>query len=195
VTQLSARVDALSDESLLAGMAARDHEACMAFIRRFEGTVYGLALRMLGDRPLAEDVAQETFSRAWCHAHTHDPRRGAVSTWLLTIARNLAVDTLRLRRPDPLDPHTLALHDGLLSTDVEPCDAAIHAHERQRVRAAIAQLPLEQRRALVLSTFGGCTAKQISRVEQIPLGTAKTRIRAGLHKVRAILEDEEVFDD
>src|SRR5437016_5059940 len=104
VALLRERSQHLSDESLLAGMAASDRAACVAFIGRFERAVYGLALSMLGDRELAQDVAQETFIRAWRHAHAYDPRRGALTTWLLAITRNLAIDLLRLRRVDPIDP-------------------------------------------------------------------------------------------
>ena len=184
----------LSDASLLAGMAASDRDACVAFIGRFERAVYGLALSMLRDRELAQDVAQETFIRAWRHAHAYDPRRGALATWLLTITRNLAIDLLRLRRVDPIDPqHPTSF--GMLHTDSDPSDLAVHEYDRQRVRAAVAQLPIEQRQALLLSVFRGCTAKEISELEQIPLGTAKTRIRAGLKKVRALLDNEVDLSD
>jgi RNA polymerase sigma-70 factor (ECF subfamily) len=191
--QVAARTETLSDESLLAGMGAGDRNACAAFLGRFERAVYGLALTMLRDRALAEDITQETFSRAWRHAQTHDPRRGAVSAWLLSITRNLAIDALRLHRPDPIDPHELAMRTEL-STEAEPGEAVVQAHDRQRVRAAVAQLPTDQRRALVLSLFGGCTAREISRLDQIPLGTAKTRIRAGLQKVRVLLDEAGLGD-
>jgi RNA polymerase sigma-70 factor (ECF subfamily) len=188
------RTEHLSDASLLAGVAANDREACVAFIERFKRTVYGLAMSMLGDREVAQDVAQETFSRAWRHAHAYDPRRGALASWLLGITRNLAIDMLRMRRAEPIDPHDLNSL-GMLSTDTDPCDVAVHASDGRRVRAAVALLPTEQRRALVLSVFQGCTAQEISRLEQIPLGTAKTRIRAGLQKVRALLDDEVDLSD
>src|SRR5947199_9763151 len=90
--------DALSDESLLAGLGSGDRRAASAFVGRFERRVYGLALTVVGDRVLAEDVAQEALTRAWRHAEAYDPRRGSVATWLLTITRNLAIDAIRLRR-------------------------------------------------------------------------------------------------
>jgi len=83
----------------------------------------------------------------------------------------------------------------MLHTDCDPSDLAVHASDRQRVRAAVAQLPIEQRQALFLSVFRGCTAKEISELERIPLGTAKTRIRAGLKKVRALLDNEGELSD
>src|SRR3954447_11859401 len=100
--------DALSDEALLAGLGAGDRRAAAAFVERFERRVYGLALTIVGDAALAEDIAQEALTRAWRHAEAYDPRKGAVATWLLTITRNLAVDSLRLRRPDPREPDEVA---------------------------------------------------------------------------------------
>ena len=97
--------DGPSDEALLAGMAHGDEQAGLAFVRRYQGRVFGLALSMLGDPGLAEDVAQEALVRAWRHAPVYDPRRGAVSTWVLTIGRNLTIDALahapRASRPIP----------------------------------------------------------------------------------------------
>ena len=97
----------LSDEALLAGFAARDPDAAAAFVRRFQSRIFGLALTILSDRAEAEEAAQEAFLRAWRHADAYDPRRGAVSSWLLTIARNVAIDHARVRRTEPVD--TLAL--------------------------------------------------------------------------------------
>ena len=94
-------MDGLSDEALLAGLGSGNPDAAAAFVRRFQSRVYGLALTMLRDRSLADDVAQETFVRAWRHAATYDARRGRVPSWLLTIARNLAIDRARL---DPSSP-------------------------------------------------------------------------------------------
>src|SRR5439155_5815362 len=96
-----------SDEALLAGLASGDAGAATAFVRRFQARVFGLAQTMVGDRGAAEEIAQETFLRAWRHATAYDPRRGQVATWLLAIARNLAIDRLRVKRPDPIDPDKL----------------------------------------------------------------------------------------
>src|SRR3954465_15445298 len=104
-----ARFDELSDETLLEGLGAGDRRAAVAFVKRFERRVYGLALTVVGDRALAEDIAQEALTRAWRHAEAYDPRRGAVATWLLTITRNLAIDAIRLRRAHPRPPADAAL--------------------------------------------------------------------------------------
>ena len=184
------RTDSLSDESLLVGMAARDRRATTAFVRRFQRRVYGLGLSIVGDPLLAEDVAQEALTRAWRHAQAYDPRRGAVSTWLLTITRNVAIDAIRLHRPELRAPADLDDLVGIHEV-AGPADAAVVSEERRGVRAALRNLPDEQRRALVLSAYAGRTAKEIAEIEGIPLGTAKTRIRAGLGKLRAVLADEE----
>jgi RNA polymerase sigma factor (sigma-70 family) len=175
-------MDGLSDETLLAGLGSGNAEAAAAFVRRFQGRVYGLALTMLRDPDLAEEVAQETFVRAWRHAATYDARRGRVPTWLLTIARNVAIDRARVRSATPVDPDVIAseleLADG---------DAALDLPERQRVRQAVGALPDDQRRALVLAMYAGRTALEISELDGVPLGTVKTRVRAAMLKLRQTL--------
>jgi RNA polymerase sigma factor (sigma-70 family) len=178
-------MDGLSDEALLAGLGSGNPDAAAAFVRRFQSRVYGLALTMLHDRDLADDVAQETFVRAWRHAATYDARRGRVATWLLTIARNLAIDWARLRPATPVDPDVIASQLDLAKHDTVP-DVA----ERDRLREAVAALPDDQRRALVLATYAGKTAREISALDEVPLGTVKTRIRAGMLKLRDTLGAE-----
>ena len=178
-----------SDESLLAGMAHGDERAALAFVRRYQGRVFGLAFGMVGDAALAEDIAQEALLRAWRHAPVYDSRRGAVSTWVLTIARNLTIDALRMRRAVPTDPDDF-VNLGLASNDVSPEGAAVNADAARGLHLALAGLTAEQRRALVLAYFYGMTAAEISEAETIPLGTAKTRIRAGLSKLRETMTSE-----
>ena len=176
----------LSDESLLAGMASGDPEATAAFVRRFQARVFGLALAILSDRAAAEEVAQEAFLRAWKHGAGYDPRRGQVATWLLTITRNLAIDALRMRRAEPFDPMTLqAVLEG---TGSDGDDESIHVDESQRLREALGRLPRDQAVAVVQACFFGRTAREISEIEGVPLGTIKTRIRSGLMKLRVALE-------
>jgi RNA polymerase sigma factor (sigma-70 family) len=180
----------LSDEALLAGLATGDPDAAAGFVRRFQSRVYGLAVTILDDPAAAEDVAQETFVRAWRHATTYDPRRGAVSTWLLTIARNLALDRARLKGSRPVDPDFVAsmLERG---TSDDAVDIASRVANRERLRALLASLPPAQRRALVLATYFGRTAKEIGELDGTPVGTVKTRIRDGLLKLRDRLEVED----
>lgn len=178
----------LSDEALLAGLAAGEADAAAAFTRRFQARVYGLVITIVGDEGTAEDVAQETFVRAWKHARTYDPRRGRVATWLLTIARNLAIDVSRIRTAVPLDPDVVANRLQRAGAGERPPDQGAPPDERERVRHAIAALPDKQRRALFLAAYLGRTAREISELEGIPLGTAKTRIRAAMLELRDSLE-------
>ena len=175
----------LSDEALLAGLGSGNPDAAAAFVRRFQSRVYGLALTMLRDRELADEVAQEAFVRAWRHASTYDARRGRVPTWLLTIVRNLAIDRAGLRSATPVDPEVIAseLHRG-------EHDAGPDVEERERLREALAALPDDQRRALVLAVYAGRTAREIAQIEDVPLGTAKTRIRTATLKLREDLQAE-----
>jgi RNA polymerase sigma factor (sigma-70 family) len=178
----------LSDEALLAGFAAGEAEAAAAFVRRFQARVYGLVITIVGDEARAEEIAQETFVRAWRHAATYDSRRGRVATWLLTIARNLAIDLTRVKRVDPVAPEVVAnrlQRAGEAATS--PDEAALAPDQRDRVRRAIAELPAEQRRALVLAVYLGRTAREISDLDDVPLGTVKTRIRSAMLRLRDTL--------
>jgi RNA polymerase sigma factor (sigma-70 family) len=179
---------ALSDEALLSGLAAGDRDAATAFTRRFQARVFGLVLTIVRDEGTAEEVAQETFVRAWRYAQTYDPRRGRVATWLLTIARNLAIDVIRVKRAEPLDPDVVVRRLERAGVAGSPVDQGYPPDERERVRGAITQLPADQRRALVLAAYLGRTAQEIGELEGIPLGTAKTRIRSAMLKLRDALE-------
>lgn len=179
----------VSDDALLDGLATGDPDAAAAFIERFQRRVFGVAVRIVGDPRLAEDVAQETFLRAWQRAGAFDPCRGTVLSWLLTIARNLAIDTVRLRRIVILDPEELLARREPIS-ERGPADLALLRTETERLRLAIDDLPPDQCRALVLAAFFGRTAREIAESESIPLGTAKTRIRSAMLRLRAALVDD-----
>lgn len=175
----------MTDESLLAGMAGGDAQAASAFVRRYQARVFGLALSVVGVPATAEEVAQEAFLRAWRYAGAYDPRRGRVATWLLTITRNAAVDARRMRRDEPYAPEMLL---DMLSTHDAVEQQVERVAEAVRIRSALRELPREQAMAVVLATFYGLTAREIAERDGIPLGTAKTRIRAGLIRLRDLLE-------
>ena len=179
---------AADDDALLGAMAAGDQDAAARFVRRHQRQVYGLAVSIVGNPTTAEDVAQEAFTRAWRHAGSYDARRASATTWLLTITRNLAIDALRVRRSDPVEPSVIAALVGA-SERPGPDELAEAGTDRRRLVEALSRLPVEQRRAVVLAAIGGKTGQEISRAEGIPLGTAKTRIRAALHRLRAELAE------
>jgi RNA polymerase sigma-70 factor (ECF subfamily) len=180
----------VSDETLVAGLAAGDRDAASAFVQRFERRVFGLARTIVIDDRAAEDIAQEAFVRAWKHASAYDPRRGSVVGWLLTITRNLSIDAVRVRVPVAIDPDALLGYDAA-SPERSPGDHAELSDDRDRLRAALARLPEEQSRAVVLAGLLGYTAREVGEIEDIPLGTAKTRIRTALLRLRAALVNEE----
>jgi len=176
-----------TDEALLAAMALGEHAAAVTFVRRYQRRVFGLAYSMTSDTGLAEEVAQEALIRVWRHAPVFDARRGSVTSWVLTITRNLTIDALRMRRAVPTDPEDFAAI-AMLSLEHNPEDAVQRGDVRDMVHSALGHLPPEQRRAVVLAAVYGRTALEISGEEGIPLGTAKTRIRTGLIRLRAAVE-------
>ncbi|MFL6128728.1 MAG: RNA polymerase sigma factor [Mycobacteriales bacterium] len=151
-------------------------------VRRYQARVYGLALRVTADSGLAEEVAQDAFMRAWRYATTYDARRGRVDAWLLTIAHNLSRDAVRPRRDYPVDPERLRLVQ--LSGSAEP-----EYEQGEHLRAGLRSLPAGHARLIVLAVVYGLTAREIAEQEGIPLGTAKTRIRRGLSRLRHALTD------
>ncbi|WP_205739809.1 sigma-70 family RNA polymerase sigma factor [Georgenia sp. SYP-B2076] len=184
---LFSRADRAADAALVDGLALDDEQAAVAFVRRFQAPVYGLALSVTRDPALAEDVSQEVFVRAWRAAASYDIRRASVLTWLLTITRNAAIDAVRMRRSTPTADDALEQMLAATMHPAEPEEMALQHLESDRAMARLRELPPEQARAVALAVIGGCTALEVSRHEGIPLGTAKTRIRTGLRRVRAEL--------
>jgi RNA polymerase sigma-70 factor (ECF subfamily) len=158
----SSELDA--DQGLMRSFAARDAGAADVLYRRFAGRIYGLGLVMLGNDAAAQDLVQDTFVKLWRSAERYDRSRGKLETWVLLMARSLAIDAIRRR---VLEARTLDL--------------------TERARRAMASLPPEQRAALELAYLGGKTSAEISDLEGIPVGTAKTRIRAALLRLRESL--------
>jgi RNA polymerase sigma factor (sigma-70 family) len=177
----------LSDEALLALVARSDETALAELYDRFGRQAYGLALRILRDAALAQDAVQEAFLAAWRTAASYDARRAKASTWILTIAHRRAVDLVRReerRRGAPLDDAPVPAGDA---TDEE----AWVRERRRAVQAALAQLPQDQREALELAYYGGLTQSELAERLGVPLGTIKSRMFAGLSKLRELLPDDE----
>lgn len=181
--------DRAADAALVGGLAVNDDNAAVAFVRRFQGPVFGLAVSITRDRALAEDVAQEAFLRAWRAAASYDVRRGSVLTWLLTITRNLAIDAVRARRTSPVEAGELEVLIGSALAGNAP-EGTGGRLETLAAAQRLAELPPEQARAVVLSVVAGLTMAEVAEQEGIPLGTAKTRIRAGLRRMRVAMEAE-----
>ena len=141
--------------------------------------MFGLALSITHDRSSAEEAAQEAFVKAWRYAASYDPRRGPVAAWILTIARNAALDQARARSRR-LDQPALDAGDDIVGVDGIDCPYEELAALADAVRA----LPEEQRAVLMATVYRGHTTREISDVWELPLGTVKTRLRLALSKLR-----------
>ncbi|HEY6788749.1 MAG TPA: sigma-70 family RNA polymerase sigma factor [Trebonia sp.] len=183
----------LPDEVLLAGLGAGDAQLAVAFVRRFQRVVFGIAVAVLGDPTAAEDVAQQAFEQAWKHAQVYDPRRGSVRAWLSRITHNLAIDVVRARASLPVDPNDLPVM--LASMTDSPEMLAVAHDSAAQLRVALGRLPASQARAVAMSGIYGMTARQVADTEGVPLGTAKTRIRDGLQKLRAAYRPQDVGNE
>jgi len=169
------------------GLIAGDEVAIRTLFARFGRPVYSLGLRLLGSREAAEELTQDVFVTAWRKAARFDPARGRLSTWLMAIAHNLAID--RLRRETGASRPNLILVDQV--PDVPGPDEEDLLLERDAALRALSSLSQAERRLLVRAYFRGLTAREISESDGIPLGTVKTRLRSALIKVRRANEHKE----
>jgi RNA polymerase sigma-70 factor (ECF subfamily) len=181
------RLRRLADEELMELTARNDADAFEVILERHSGAVFSLAYRMCGTRPLAEDVAQESFLALWRNGAGYDRARGSVRTWALGVTHNRAVDALRRvgvherRRAseENIEEHLQAPE----STDSQ----AIANVASQEVRGVLDELPSKQRRVIELAYFGGFTQSEIASMLDTPLGTVKGRMRLGLEKMKVVL--------
>jgi RNA polymerase sigma-70 factor, ECF subfamily len=181
-------LSAREEQALLQKLLSGDEEAIRTIYARFARPVYSLGLRLLGSSEAAEELTQDVFLTAWRKAGRFDASRGRLSTWLMAIAHNLAVD--RLRRENGAGRPTLVLVEELperaTEEEVEPII------ERDSARRAMASLSDAERGLLIRAYFQGLTAREISEADGIPLGTVKTRLRTSLIKIRRATEGKEL---
>ena len=169
------------------GLLSGDDDAIRTLYARFGRPVYSLGLRLLGSREAAEELTQDVFLTAWRKAARFDPARGRLSTWLMTIAHNLAVD--RLRRETGARRPTLVLVDQV--PDEARASEEIAVEERDAATRALASLTDAERRLVSRAYFRGYTAREIAEADGIPLGTVKTRLRTAMIKVRRANDGKE----
>jgi RNA polymerase sigma-70 factor (ECF subfamily) len=169
--------------------AQRDPSAADTVYARFSSRIYGLGIVMLGSDAAAQDLVQDTFVKLWRSADRYDASRGKLETWVLLVARSLAIDALRRR---VLEVRALLTLGPLAEADPrpQPDDLAATADLVDRARRAMDRLSGEQRAALELAYFGGKTSAEVAEMEGIPLGTAKTRIRSALLRLRETMAEE-----
>jgi RNA polymerase sigma-70 factor (ECF subfamily) len=177
-----------SDAALMRAFAEREPTAAADLYGRFASRVYGLGIVMLGGDAAAQDLVQDTFVKLWRNADHYDPGRGKLETWVLLVARSLAIDSLRRR---VLEARVLERTAPAREASDEPGpDHLVEtADMSERARHAMSALTDGQRAALELAYFGGKTSAEVAELEGIPLGTAKTRIRTALLKLRDALEE------
>jgi RNA polymerase sigma-70 factor (ECF subfamily) len=184
-TSLSPPSPCLSDEELMRQLAAGRSEALRPLHGRYAALIWGLAARSL-DRAAAEEISQEVFLAVWRHAATFDLARGSFRTWVMQIARTRVLNELRRRRRRPSARFRSQDPDGdhLPDPGPGPVEAAWREYRRAAVRAAVEALPPPQREALRLAFLEDLTDEQVAAFLDVPLGTTKSRIRAGLKALR-----------
>lgn len=185
------------DERLISLIAQLQTEALDQLYDRYNRPIFSLALMIVGDRATAEEITLDVFMRVWQKAGSYRTDQARVSTWLTHIARHHAIDVLRRRAVRP-DQYALSLDEiapGVPLPAQDPGELAEQSLRRERIRAAIARLPADQKQALTLAFFGGYTQTQIAETLKQPLGTIKTRIKLAMQKLRNFLRDEQEQDD
>jgi len=167
-----------ADLAAVTALKAGDQGAIAELYDRYSSIVYAVALRVLGDTGAAEDVLQEIFLQLWRNPEVFDSRRGNMGAWLAVISRNRAIDVVRKRKPET------DIEDVVIPLDCELEDETDRRRTVERLRVALADMPTTQRMALEMAFFQGLTHSEIAKLTGEPLGTIKTRIRAGLMALR-----------
>lgn len=180
------------DAALVAALAEEEVGALEQLYDRYSALVFSVALRVLHDHALAEDVTQEVFLRVWRQPASFDPQRGRFISWISSVARNRALDeqrklTRRRRSEDQDEAPVLRLPAEGRGDD--PAREAVLSDERRRIREAMGDLPEAQRTVIELAYFGGFTQTEIAERTGDPLGTIKTRVRLGMRKLQEALTD------
>jgi len=167
-----------ADLTIVTGLKAGDQGAMADLYDRYSSVVYAVALRVLGDTGAAEDVLQEVFLQLWRNPNSFNAARGSLASWLAVVTRNRAIDSLRKRRPET------DIEDVVLSVAPDLAGAAELARAAEKVRGVMGTMAPAQRSALELAYWEGMSHSEIAEKTGEPLGTIKTRIRAGLIALR-----------
>jgi len=183
----SARNTYREDGDLAAGLRRREPLAMEVLYDRLSRQAFGLAYRILGDGPSAEDVVQEAFLALWRRAERIDPARGKLSSLVLTLVHHRAIDVLRANRGQQSRQMSVDLAE-VEKIDADVSERVLQSLSRDNVRAALAGVPDDQRRAIEMAYFEGLTHIEIAEALELPLGTVKSRLRLGLEKMRAALK-------
>src|SRR5205807_3969091 len=188
---------AASDTEIGRALAAADVDALALVYDRYGALAYSVAVRILGDARLAEDIVQETFLKLWNSASAFDAGKGSLRAWLLTSVRNRAIDQLRGRGAHERREIDLESAESVPTavTAADPWRDVAAAMERDAVREALARLPVEQKQAVELAFYGGYTYREIAEISRVPLSTVKGRMRLALEKLHSYLEGKGLVNE
>ena len=183
----------IDDERLIRLIVQSQEQALAQLYDRYHRLIFSLALAIVNDQATAEEITLDVFMRVWQKAGTYRADQAKVSTWLTHIARHHAIDVLRRRaaRVDQFAVHWEDARSNSESSEPDPQETVELSLRRERIHAALAQLPPEQKEALYLAYFGGYSQSQIADVLKQPLGTIKTRLRLAMQKLREFLHEEQ----
>ena len=175
-----------ADHDLVRRIRAGDRGALGELYDRYAGIAMAVAVKAVQDRGQAEDVVHDAFVSVWQKFDRFDAERGTLRSWLLTIVRNRAIDRIRRARPSD-DVFDLDARGGLRTTPNPTWEAAVSSLDAEALRGALASLPPEQREAVELAYFGGNTYRQVAELTGVSPGTAASRLRLALARLRASL--------
>jgi RNA polymerase sigma-70 factor (ECF subfamily) len=181
----------ITDEQLVARVAVGDSSALEQLYDRYVRQCFGLAIRLLGDAPLAEEVVQEVFLKLWTRPDRYSAERGSFASWLLSLVHHRCIDELRRRSRTEValdDVATGSVLDVAPDPELDPGDQVTLLEQRRAVRQALATIPPNSRQILELAYFGGLSQSEIAARLGQPLGTVKTRMRAGMQQLRSLLD-------
>ena len=180
------------DLSLINRIAHHDASALEELYDHYNRLVFSIAMAIVNDQSIAEEITLDIFVRVWKAAETYQPERGKVNTWLAAMTRNHSIDVLRWQKAR-LDQNSLYLDELPLLRELatpDPQDEVDAHSQNHRLRQAVARLPSDQREALLLAYFKGYSHRQIAEILHEPLGTIKTRIRLAMQKLREVFFEE-----
>lgn len=179
------------DHTLLHQITREEEGALETLYARYSTSVFSLAMFMLRQQPLAEEVTQDVFLNIWLKAATYKADRGEPKAWIMSIAHHRIVDVIRSRRraPPTSEPREFDLLELLPSSDASTEEEVERSLDRDRIVKALATLPEAQQQVIILAYFEGYTQSEMAEKLQQPLGTVKTRVRLAMQKLRAALEE------
>jgi len=173
--------------ALIRRIAGGEQSALTAVYDATNRLVFGLILRVVGDRATAEEVLLDVYTQVWRQAASYDTSRGVPLAWIMTIARSRAIDRVRAWRPDQQKKESLDAISEVTATGISPEEASVYSERQQLVRHALQTLAPEQREVIELAYYAGLSHSEIALKLGQPLGTVKTRTRLGMIKLRDML--------